>query len=194
MELVFATNNRHKLAELQHILGNDIKLLSLKDINCNEDIPEEKDTLEGNASQKSWYIYNKYGKNCFADDTGLEVKSLNNAPGVYSARYAGEKKDSNANMIKLLDNLKTHKDRSARFRTCISLIINGKEEIFEGVVDGSILKGKKGKDGFGYDPIFQPDGYSISFAEMNMKDKNEISHRGKAVKKLINFLNNYNSK
>lgn len=191
MELVFATNNKHKLEELQNILGNKIKLLSLKDINCNEEIPEEQDTLEGNASQKSWFVYNKYGKNCFADDTGLEVKSINNEPGVYSARYAGEDKDSNANMEKLLENLAPHSDRSARFRTCISLIIDGKETLFEGSVDGVILEEKTGKDGFGYDPIFQPSGYETSFAEMSMEDKNKISHRGRAVEKLIKYLKDY---
>ncbi len=191
MELVFATNNKHKLEELQNILGDKIKLLSLKDINCNEEIPEERDTLEGNASQKAWYIYDKFGKNCFADDTGLEVKSLNNDPGVYSARYAGEHKDSDANMRKLLENLRSHKDRTARFRTCISLIIEGRENLFEGTVEGSILEKKKGKDGFGYDPIFQPKGYNISFAEMSMEEKNKISHRGKAVEKLIDFLKEY---
>lgn len=193
MELVFATNNKHKLEELQNILGNEIKLLSLKDINCNEEIPEEQETLEGNASQKSWFVYNKYGKNCFADDTGLEVKSLNNEPGVYSARYAGKSKDSNANMEKLLENLAPFTDRTARFRTCISLIIDGKEMLFEGSVEGEILEEKKGKDGFGYDPIFQPLGYETSFAEMSMDDKNKISHRGRAVEKLIKYLKDYSS-
>lgn len=191
MELVFATNNKHKLEELQHILGDKIKLLSLKDIKCNEEIPEERNTLEGNASQKSWYVYEKFGKNCFADDTGLEVKSLNNDPGVYSARYAGENKDSNENMNKLLKNLESRKDRSARFRTCISLIIDGEEKLFEGIVEGDILEEKQGKEGFGYDPIFQPAGYDISFAEMKMEEKNKISHRGRAVAKLVQYLNEY---
>ncbi len=193
MELIFATNNKHKLEELQNILGNDIILLSLNDINCEDEIPEEQDTLEGNASQKSWFIYNKYGKNCFADDTGLEVRSLNNEPGVYSARYAGKEKDANANMEKLVENMKGKSDRYARFRTCISLIINGKEIFFEGQVEGEILKEKIGKDGFGYDPIFKPQGYNISFAEMSMEEKNKISHRGRAVQKLITYLNELSS-
>lgn len=193
MELVFATNNKHKLEELQNILGNEIKLLSLKDINCNEEIPEEQDTLEGNASQKSWFIYDKYGKNCFADDTGLEVRSLNNEPGVYSARYAGKDKDANANMEKLLENMEGKEDRYAKFRTCISLIIDGKEILFEGQVEGEILEDRVGKDGFGYDPIFKPEGYEVSFAEMSMEEKNKISHRGRAVQKLIAHLKELSS-
>ncbi len=188
MDLVFATNNQHKLQELQAILGDEFRLLSLKDIGCNEDIPEEQPTLEGNASQKSHYIFNKFGYNCFADDTGLEIDALNGEPGVYSARYAGEEKSAEANMEKVLRKMAKINRRKARFRTVISLIINGKEDLFEGVVNGEILFSKKGGSGFGYDPIFQPDGFEKSFAEMGMDEKNKISHRGRAVQKLVNFL------
>ncbi len=188
MDLVFVTNNQHKLQELQAILGDEFRLLSLKDIGCNEDIPEEQPTLEGNASQKSHYIFNKFGYNCFADDTGLEIDALNGEPGVYSARYAGEEKSAEANMEKVLHKMAKINRRKARFRTVISLIINGKEDLFEGVVNGEILFSKKGGSGFGYDPIFQPDGFEKSFAEMGMDEKNKISHRGRAVQKLVNFL------
>lgn len=190
MELVFATNNKHKLEEIQAILGNHFKILSLNDIGCNEDIPEEQETLEGNASQKSFYIYNKFGYNCFADDTGLEIDSLNGEPGVYSARYAGEEKSAEANMDKVLEKLAKIKNRNARFRTVISLVIDGNEELFEGIVEGEILSEKKGISGFGYDPVFQPKGFDQTFAEMNLTDKNKISHRGRAVEKLINHLKN----
>jgi XTP/dITP diphosphohydrolase len=193
MKLVFATNNPHKLKELQQILGGQIQLLSLADINCNEEIPETKETLEGNAAEKSFFIYNKHGYNCFADDTGLEIEALNGAPGVYSARYAGEEKDAVANMTKVLDQLKEIKNRKARFRTVISLVIDGREVQFEGVVDGDILTAKQGEEGFGYDPIFQPEGCSQSFAEMDAKQKNNISHRGRAVQKLANYLKALNS-
>jgi len=188
MELVFATNNAHKIKELQAIMGNRIQLLSLKDIGCNEEIPEEQATLEGNASQKAFFIYNKYGYNCFADDTGLEIDALNGEPGVYSARYAGEEKSAEANMDKVLAGLLKIKNRNARFRTVISLVIDGTETQFEGVVDGKILNEKRGKSGFGYDPIFQPTGFSETFAEMKLTDKNKISHRGRAVEKLIQYL------
>lgn len=188
MELVFATNNKHKLEELQALLGDKIKLLSLKDIECFEDIPEEQATLEGNANQKSAYVFEKYGYNCFADDTGLEVHALNGEPGVFSARYAGEEKSAEANMEKVLAKLSKINDRSARFRTVISLIIDGKEVQFEGIVDGEIIKDKKGGSGFGYDPIFLPTGFSTTFAQMNLDDKNKISHRGRAVQKLIKHL------
>ncbi len=190
MELVFATNNKHKLEEIQAILGDQFKILSLKDIGCNEEIPEEQETLEGNASQKSFFVFNKFGYNCFADDTGLEIDSLNDEPGVYSARYAGEEKSAEANMNKVLDKLAKIKNRNARFRTVISLVIDGREELFEGIVDGEILTEKKGVSGFGYDPIFQPKGFKETFAEMNLTDKNKISHRGRAVEKLINHLKN----
>jgi len=188
MELVFATNNKHKLNELQAILGNRIKLLSLNEIGCDEDIPEEQETLEGNASQKAFYIYNKFGYNCFADDTGLEIEALNGEPGVYSARYAGEEKSAEANMNKVLAGLFKIKNRNARFRTVISLVINGSETQFEGVVDGKILDEKRGNSGFGYDPIFQPEGFTETFAEMNLTEKNKISHRGRAVEKLVIYL------
>ncbi len=188
MELVFATNNQHKLAELQAIVGTHFKLLSLQDIGCNEEIPEEQDTLEANASQKAFFIYNKYGYNCFADDTGLEIEALNGEPGVFSARYAGEDKNPEANIDKVLGKLAKINNRKARFRTVISLVINGTEHQFEGIVDGEILKERRGNSGFGYDPVFLPDGFSQSFAEMNLQDKNQISHRGRAVAKLAEYL------
>lgn len=191
IELVFATNNLHKLNEISNLSGENIRILSLNDIGSSEDIPETADTLEGNASIKSWFIYNKYGKNCFADDTGLEVESLGGKPGVYSARYAGTEHDPEKNIIKLLDELKTQTNRKARFRTIISLIINGKEYFFEGIVNGSILQEKSGEKGFGYDPVFKPDGYDVSFAQMGIHDKNLISHRGKATRELIAFLKNF---
>lgn len=190
MELIFATNNTHKLEELQAIIGNRIKLLSLKDIGCNEEIPEEQPTLEGNASQKAFYIYNKYGYNCFADDTGLEIEALNGEPGVYSARYAGEEKSAEANMDKVLAALLKIKNRNARFRTVISLVIDGIEKQFEGFVEGTILNEKAGISGFGYDPIFRPEGFSKTFAEMSLSDKNKVSHRGRAVEKLVSYLKN----
>ncbi len=188
MKLVFATNNLHKLEELQAIIGDRIKLLSLKDIGCSEEIPEEQPTLEGNAKQKSTYVFEKYGYPCFADDTGLEIEALNGEPGVYSARYAGEEKSAETNMNKVLEKLANKNNRNARFRTVISLIINGAENQFEGVVEGKILTGKKGDSGFGYDPIFQPNGFETTFAEMNITDKNKISHRGRAVEKLVKYL------
>jgi XTP/dITP diphosphohydrolase len=190
MDLVFATNNKHKLEELQAMLGNKIRLLSLKDIGCTEEIPEEQETLEGNASQKAFYVFNKYGHNCFADDTGLEIDALNGEPGVYSARYAGEEKSADANMKLVLEKLTKINKRSARFRTVISLVVNGNEKQFEGLVEGEILKEKRGGSGFGYDPIFKPNGFNQTFAEMNLSDKNKISHRGRAVKKLVNYLKN----
>ena len=190
MKLVFATNNKHKLDELQAILGDQFSLLSLKEIGCNEEIPEEQPTLEGNAKQKSSFIFDKYGYNCFADDTGLEIEALNGEPGVYSARYAGEEKSAEANMNKVLQKLAKIKNRKARFRTVISLIIDGAENQFEGIVEGTIISDKKGASGFGYDPIFQPDGFQETFAEMNLADKNKISHRARAVQKLIEFFKN----
>ena len=190
MRLVFATNNKHKLSEMSSILGDKIELLSLKDINCDVDIPETADTLEGNAILKSEFIYNNYNINCFADDTGLEVEALNGEPGVYSARYAeGESHDSMANMKKLLSKLENVENRSAQFRTVISLILDGKNYIFEGIVKGRISKERKGEKGFGYDPIFIPEGYDKSFAELGEDVKNKISHRARAVEKLIDFLN-----
>ena len=188
MKLVFATNNKHKLQEIQRLLNDSIELLCLDDINCLDDIPEDQDTLEGNASQKAFYIYNKYGVSCFADDTGLEVEALNGAPGVYSARYAGAERSSENNMSLVLEQMHEIKNRKARFRTIISLVIDGTEVQFEGVVNGIILEQKRGTIGFGYDPIFLPDDSDLSFAEMSMEEKNKISHRGRAVQKLVEHL------
>lgn len=193
MKLVFATNNQHKLQELKQLLGGSIELLSLNDINCYEDIPEDQETLEGNAAEKSFYIFNKFGINCFADDTGLEIDELNGEPGVYSARYAGEEKSPEKNIELVLQKLSEIKNRKARFRTVISLVINGHEVQFEGIVDGHILEEKKGISGFGYDPIFQPDESTLSFAEMSMDAKNKISHRGRAVQKLVEYLTHFKS-
>ena len=187
-KLVFATNNDHKLRELMEILPPEFELLSLNDIHCTDDIPETGDTLEANAAQKSFYIWNKYQINCFADDTGLEIEAIGNEPGVYSARYAGEDKSAAANMLKVLEKLEGETNRKAQFRCVISLVIEGKETHFEGVVKGEILKEKQGEAGFGYDPIFVPDGYNQSFAEMSANDKNQISHRGRAVMKLVEYL------
>ncbi len=188
--LVFATNNRHKLEELQAILGNCFELLSLQDIGCYDDIPEEQPTLEGNARQKAYYVYDKFGVNCFADDTGLEIDALNGEPGVYSARYAGEGKSFDDNMNMVLAKMANIDRRSARFRTVISLVINNEEKQFEGMVEGEILTEKRGSAGFGYDPIFQPKGFNITFAEMDIEAKNKISHRGMAIRKLVQYLEN----
>ncbi len=186
--LVFATNNRHKVDEVNHKLNGLFSIETLQEIGCDEDIPETADTLEGNALQKARYLYEKYGCNCFADDTGLEVEALDNAPGVYSARYAGEAKNADANMTKLLSELSGKTNRKARFRTVIALILDGKEYLFEGIVDGQILEKRQGDEGFGYDPIFLPAGYGKSFAELSITEKNAISHRGRAVDKLLAFL------
>lgn len=188
-KLVFATNNAHKLEEIASILGDKIELLSLKDIHCQVDIPETTNTLEGNAIQKAEYIHQHYGMDCFADDTGLEVEALNGAPGIYSARYAGEGHDSEANMKKLLENMQDKENRKAQFRTAICLIMDGEKHLFEGIVKGEIIKEKKGGAGFGYDPIFVPEGYDLTFAELGNDIKNTISHRAKAVEKLCSFLN-----
>lgn len=188
-KLVFATNNAHKLKEIRAILGNSIEILSLADIHCHADIPETADTLEGNARQKSRYVYEHYGLDCFADDTGLEVESLGGAPGVYSARYAdGQEHDSQANMNKLLKEMEEKNNRKAQFRTIISLIEKGEERQFEGIVKGQITKEKRGESGFGYDPIFQPDGYDTTFAELGSDIKNRISHRARAVAALCDYL------
>jgi XTP/dITP diphosphohydrolase len=187
-KIVFATNNKHKLEEVQCILGKDYEVLSLEDIGCREDIPETSETLEGNALQKARYVKEKYGYDCFADDTGLEVRSLDNAPGVYSARYAGNTKDFTANTAKLLYELKNKTDRSARFRTIIALILNDIELLFEGIITGTIIEEEKGNAGFGYDPVFIPEGYALTFAEIGNEIKNKISHRAMAVEKLINYL------
>jgi XTP/dITP diphosphohydrolase len=187
-QIVFATNNKHKLEEIRNILDNTLNILGLDDINCHEDIPETGSTIEENALIKARYIKEKYGYDCFADDTGLEIKSLNNEPGVYSARYAGNDHNSEKNMQKVLENLKGKNDRSACFRTCIALITSNNEYLFEGKIEGEIITEKKGESGFGYDPIFVPDGYTQTFAELGNDIKNKISHRALAVKKLINFL------
>jgi len=187
-ELAFATNNPHKLSEVQHLLGDKFRLLSLGDIGFSEEIPEDYETLEQNASQKAWYIYSKTQRNCFADDTGLEVDALDGKPGVYSARYAGEGKDPKDNIIKLLKELDGVKNRKARFRTVIALVIDGSEYLFEGIVNGQIIDEERGVDGFGYDPVFLPDGFSSTFAEMALDQKNLISHRARAIGLLIDFL------
>ena len=189
MKIVFATNNKHKLEEIKDILGKDFEIVSLAEIGCHEDIPETGLTLEENARQKSTYIVEHYNHDCFADDTGLEVDALNGEPGVHSARYAeGTDHDSESNMRKLLSKMSNVKDRTARFRTVISLIINGVEHQFEGRVEGRIATEKHGTEGFGYDPIFIPEGYDKSFAELGEEVKNQISHRARAVKKLAEYL------
>ena len=188
MRLVFATNNRHKLEEVRDILGSGVEVLSLSDIGCNDDIPETADTLQGNALIKARHIYNKYNVNCFADDTGLEVEALDGAPGVLSARYAGDGHDSEANMNKLLQNLTGENNRRAQFRTVIALIIKGEENTFDGIVKGEITEEKRGDSGFGYDPIFIPEGFSKSFAQMTNDEKNCISHRFRATEKLNDYL------
>ncbi len=189
-KLVFATNNAHKLEEIRAILGDKVEVLSLKDIQCDVDIPETADTLEGNAVLKAEYIYRHYGLDCFADDTGLEVEALNGAPGVYSARYAGgEGHDSEANMRKLLAEMEGKTNRKAQFRTAICLIEGGAEHLFEGVVKGEIIEEKRGASGFGYDPVFMPEGYTETFAEMGSEEKNRISHRARAVQALCAYLN-----
>ena len=187
-KFVFATNNAHKLEEVTAILGNKIELLSMKDVNCHADIPETADTLEGNALLKARYIFENYKLDCFADDTGLEVEALNGAPGVYSARYAGDAHNSEANMKKLLQDMEGIENRKAQFRTVFALIINGKEHLFEGIVKGEITKHRHGTSGFGYDPVFIPEGYTQTYAEMGNELKNKISHRALATNKLCNFL------
>lgn len=187
-KFVFATNNAHKLEEVTAILGNKIELLSMKDINCHADIPETADTLEGNALLKARYIFENYQLDCFADDTGLEVEALNGAPGVYSARYAGDAHNSEANMKKLLQDMEGIENRKAQFRTVFALIINGKEHLFEGIVKGEITKHRHGTSGFGYDSVFIPEGYTQTYAEMGNELKNKISHRALATNKLCNFL------
>ena len=188
-KFVFATNTAHKLEEVTAILGNRIELLSLKDIHCHTDIPETADTLEGNALLKAQYIYENYQMDCFADDTGLEVEALNGEPGVYSARYAGDGHNAEANMLKLLHAMEGIENRKAQFRTAFALIIDGKEHLFEGVIKGEIIKTRRGNSGFGYDPIFVPEGYTQTFAEMGNELKNKISHRAIATNKLCKFLN-----
>jgi XTP/dITP diphosphohydrolase len=188
MELVFASGNEHKVYEVAEKLGGSIPLKGLHDIGCTTDLPETSDTLEGNARQKARYVWDNYRVNCFADDTGLEVMALHMAPGVYSARYAGEQKSSADNITLLLENMKHHADRSARFRTVICLIMEGEEFLFEGVVNGTIRQTPSGNEGFGYDPVFEPEGFAVTFAEMTIEEKNTISHRGKAIGALRDFL------
>ena len=192
MKIVFATNNQHKLEEIRQILDNKIEILSLSDIGCDVDIPETADTLEGNALLKAQYVYDHYHMSCFADDSGLEVDVLNGAPGIYSARYAGKAHDSEANMTKLLAELEEKNNRHARFRTVIALLLENdgvaEEHLFEGIVNGTIIRERRGTAGFGYDPIFQPEGYESTFAELGAEIKNKISHRAKAVEKLAAFM------
>ena len=187
-KFIFATNNLHKLEEVQQMLNNQFTLVSLKDMGCVEDIPENEPTIEGNALFKARYIYQKYGKDCFADDSGLEVEVLNNAAGVRFTWYAGESKDSQENMNLLLENLKGKKNRKARFRTVIACVIDGQEFVFEGIINGEIKEQGFGKNGFGYDPIFCPEGYAQTFAELPSEVKNQISHRALAVQKFLLFL------
>lgn len=189
MQLVFATNNLNKLKEVQALIPEHIRLLSLKDIGCFEDIPETQNTIEGNAIQKAEYVKKHYGYDCFADDTGLEVEALNGAPGVYSARYAGEQRNANDNTNKLLAELHNKTNRNAQFKTVIALQLNNKQHLFTGVCKGEITTIKHGDKGFGYDPIFKPNGYNRTFAEMDLSLKNKIGHRGKAISQLIQFLN-----
>ncbi|HOU01569.1 MAG TPA: non-canonical purine NTP diphosphatase [Bacteroidales bacterium] len=191
MEIVFATNNVNKIKEIRHILGDSFKLLSLHDLGIFEDIPENEPTLEGNAMYKARVVNRMLNLNVFADDTGLEIEALNGQPGVHSARFAGENKDSDANIEKALLMMGESENRNARFRTVIALILNGKEYLFEGIVDGRIIKEKRGKAGFGYDPIFIPEGMNLTFAEMSLDEKNKISHRARAFEKLKEFLIDY---
>ena len=190
MKIVFATNNPNKLKEIQTLIPKEIEIISLKEIGCTEDIPETGDTLEANAFQKVHYIKENYNYDCFADDTGLEIHELNGAPGIYSARYAGPEKNADANMTKILNELKGKKNRKAKFRTAIALTLNNEEHLFEGEINGHISDVKQGIEGFGYDPIFIPEYEIRSFAQMSMQEKGAISHRGQAVKKLVAYLNN----
>lgn len=194
MQLVFATNNLNKIKEVQLLIPNHITLLSLNDIGCFEDIPETKSTIEGNAIQKATYVKTKYGYDCFADDTGLEVDALNGAPGVYSARYAGEQRNAEDNMNKLLNELNAQSNRKAQFKTVIALHLNTTQKTFTGICEGEITKTKHGKMGFGYDPIFKAKGYNKTFAEIPLDEKNKIGHRGKAVNLLVSHLNSLNVK
>jgi len=191
MQLCFATNNTYKVTEVQQLLGGDFHIISLQDIGCTEELPETQFTLEGNAVQKAEFVHHHYQVNCFADDTGLEIEALNGEPGVDSAHYAGPERDSHANTQKVLDKLRRADNRLAQFRTVIALILNGNLHTFEGTVAGSITQQPSGQQGFGYDPIFIPEGFQQSFAEMSLDEKNQISHRGRAVRKLVDFLHNY---
>lgn len=191
MKICFATNNKKKIEEVKAALGEDFTLLSLEDIGCHEELPETGDTLDHNAFQKARHVYENYGVSCFADDTGLEVEALDGAPGVYSGRFAGEPRSDERNIELLLKELDGEKNRKARFRTVIALILEGEEHKFEGSAEGEIIHTKAGNAGFGYDPVFKPKGLDITFAEMNLEEKNRISHRGKAVEKLTGFLHSY---
>lgn len=188
MKLVFASNNKNKIKEIQQLLPDTIELLSLEAIGCHEEIPETADTIEGNAILKANYVTQKYSYDCFADDTGLEVEALNGAPGVYSARYAGMQRNAEDNMNLLLENLKDKNNRTAQFKTVIALNINGKQQLFTGIAKGEITLEKSGNQGFGYDPVFQPEGYKKTFADLDLEIKNQISHRGKATQLLISYL------
>lgn len=188
MKLCFATNNEHKLREVKQLLIDKHDILSLAAIGCTEELSEDQDTLEGNSLQKAKYVFDHYNISCFADDTGLEVEALQGVPGVYSARYAGEHRNSDDNIILLLKNLSHHTNRKARFRTVITLIIQNEIHQFEGIANGEILKSRRGDHGFGYDPVFLPEGHHKSMAELSANEKNAISHRGLAVKKLVEFL------
>lgn len=191
LQIVAATNNQHKLSEIRPLIEPDFRILSLQDIGCHEDLPETQKTLEGNSLQKASYVYNNFHLPCFADDTGLEVEILNGAPGVFSARYAGEQKNSEDNITLLLKNLKDRSNRKARFRTVITLIgLNGIKK-FEGIIEGTILEEIRGSGGFGYDPVFQPNGFNKSMAEMTLEEKNQISHRARAIQKLAAYLKNH---
>jgi XTP/dITP diphosphohydrolase len=190
MKLVFATNNKNKILEVQQLLPSTIEIISLESIGCFEEIPETADTIEENAIMKANYVTQKYGYNCFADDTGLEVEALNGAPGVFSARYAGEQRNSEDNMNKLLEELNNKTNRNAQFKTVITLNLNGEQHLFTGIAKGKITLEKTGNQGFGYDPIFQPEGYEVTFAQLSLAEKSLISHRGKATEQLIAFLKN----
>lgn len=197
--LVFATQNKHKIEEIKHVLNMKVyqkqtrqwNIIGLAEIGCFEDIPETSDTLEGNALQKAKYVFDNYSQDCFADDTGFEIDSLGGKPGVYSARYAGAQRNFDDNIHKVLEELKEHKNREARFRTVIALLLDSKHYFFEGLVEGRVIHEKRGTGGFGYDPVFVPDGYDKTFAELGLDEKNQISHRALAVKKLIDFLKSY---
>ncbi len=192
MELLFATNNKHKISEISYLLGNSIRIVSPEELNITEELPEDSDTLVGNALSKAGYLYKRTGMNVFADDTGLEVTTLGGAPGVYSARYAGEGRSFEENIDKLLKEMNGANDRSARFRTVIALIYNGSEYLFEGIVEGEITTERSGSRGFGYDPVFKAKGYDVTFAEISLSEKNMISHRALAVKELLAFLKSRN--
>jgi len=194
MKLIFATQNQHKAKEIQALMPLEFEVLTLNDIDIKEDIPETSSTLEGNASQKSNYIKEHFSLDCFSDDTGLEITALNNEPGIYSARYAGSSRNADDNMNLVLSKLADKTDRTAQFRTVISLILEGKEHLFEGVVKGKIIDKKRGTDGFGYDPIFVPEGQDKTFAELSIDEKNKLSHRARAFEKMIHFLKNDHSK